>query len=476
MLNKEGLCKQLLGIMRISDKILSEVEIENIVSNYVFVSELVRNDLREIDIRLAELKTLDAATPSEDDYKHKKYRYFAGLNRNAKAEIIDFYSNKLIDFSVENKSFKYTERKDDGLTMLFLDGRYEYAHFKRYFDFQHDFSTEAKMRFIPGIDLTKIEKTVTKYIDLKVSSPEAYQEEIARMVTENQCIEYVRDKVSNNHYLSRRREIFDILVGLFNEKRYQAFIALAVLQLEGLFYDCCSIIAKKELGNKAGTLVEKAEKVYSDSRVLELSVYPYFAYDVPDLRNEVAHNGIILGKDLQSIANEIVLDLYSIVYWACHLSNDKYIPLLMTMDKINEVPDADEEQVVETLFCEFYSCYQISNREFIDVLKSPENYQTEIDYYKPPADCSTGQSLEESVTFLSSKVKSEGFWKFILQHIDIDKEHIKGKPYDFIDFVVHFKNAFIPILGKGTPEKIACQEVARLLKPFEEADKVKAGV
>ncbi|MEA1960044.1 MAG: hypothetical protein U9N81_01920 [Bacillota bacterium] len=63
-----------------------------------------------------------------------------------------------------------------------------------------------------------------------------------------------------------------------------------------------------------------------------------------------------------------------------------------------------------------------------------------------------------------------------MQHIDIgNKEHTKGKHYDFIDFVVHLKNTFIPILGKGTPEKIACQEVAKLLKPFEEADKAKAG-
>ncbi|HEY8889657.1 MAG TPA: hypothetical protein VIM70_05345 [Clostridium sp.] len=475
-LSKKDFCKELLGVIQIEGETISEIEIENIISNYIFVSERVRNDLREIDKSLAELKSLDAATLSDEDYKHKKYRYFAGLNKNAKTEIIDFYSDKLIDFVVENKSYKYVERKDDKLTMLFLDGRYEYAHFKRYFDFKHDFSTEAKIRFIPGIELVKVEKTVNEYIKLKVSSFENYKEEIARMVTENHCIEYVRDKVSSNHYLSRRIEIFDTLVELFNEKKYQAFVAIAVIQLEGVFYDCCSIMAKKELGNKAGTLVEKVEKVFRENRVMELAVYPYFAFDVPDLRNEVAHNGIILGKELQTIANEIILDLYSIVYWACRLSNDKYISLMMTMDKINETPDADEEQVIGTLFCELFSCYQISNREFIDVLKSPENYQTEIGFYKPPTGSTTGLSLVEAVTFLSSKVKSEVFWKFIKQQIDVDnEEHTKGKPYDFIDFVIQFKNEFILILGKGTPEKIACQEVAKLLRPFEDADKTKAG-
>lgn len=473
---KKSLYKQFLEMIQLGEESYSDVDIENILSNYVYVSECVRTDLREIDDRLTELKTLDSMTPAEDDYAHKKYRYFAELNRKAKAEIIDFYSNKLVSFVVENKTFKYLERKDDSLTMLFLDGRYEYAHFKRYFKHDYDYSTEAKIRFIPGVELTKRDETITQYINLKNTSKEQYQAEIIRMVIENNCIEYVRDKVSANHFLSRRSEIFDVLVKLFNEKEYQAFIALAVLQLEGLFYDCCSIMAKKELGNKAGTLVEKAEKIYSENRVLQLSVYPYFAFEVPHLRNEVAHNGIILGRELQAIANEIVLDLYSVTYWACHLTNDKYIPLLMTMDKISEKPNASENEVIEMLFYELFSDFQISDREYLDVLAKPDLYKAEIDFYEVTVEGETKNRLSEAVIFLSKRVNSKLFWEFI--HELVRKhglQHAKGKPYDVVDFVIKLKNTFLPKLENGSMEKIACINVAKLLKPFEDADKETAG-
>ncbi|SHJ69083.1 hypothetical protein SAMN02745751_03146 [Dethiosulfatibacter aminovorans DSM 17477] len=475
-IEEKSIHAQLLELIQTNDESFSDVDIQNILSNYIYVSECVRADLKEIENRLSELKKLDSITPADDEYAHKKYRYFARLNRKAQAEITDFYSNDLLKYAVDNKALKYVERKDDRLTMMFLDGRYEYAHFKRYFEYTHDFSTEAKIRFIPGVELIKREEVITEYISLKNASIEKYHAEILRMVIENKSIEYVRDIVSTNHFLARRSEIFDVLVELFNDERYQSFISLAVLQLEGLFYDCCSIIAKKELGDKAGTLIEKAEKVYGENRVFQLSIYPYFAFEVPCLRNEIAHNGIILGKELQVIANEIVLDLYSVTYWACHLTNEKYIPLLMTMDKINEDSSGDENVIMEVMFLELFSNYQISGSEYLEVLAKPEVYNKELNFYDMEEGNVTKNKLSETITFLSERVKSKSFWELTYKLVEeYGSKHKKGKPYELVDFAIKLKNTFMPNLVKESKEKEACINVARLLKTYEDVDKEMAG-
>ncbi len=449
-----------------NDNNLSRLEAENIVSNYIFITESIRKDLQEIDDRLEDLKELDKTTPKDDDYKHKKYRYFTELNRKAKDQIMEFYSSKFFDVLNESKSYKYIKRKADSLTMLFFNGRYDYAQFRKYYNYKYDFSTEAKIRFIPGIELGDEDKVISRYIELKASSLEDYNHEIERMVIENKSIEYIRDKIRYNHYLARRSEIFETLVSLYYQNKYQTFIALAVIQLEGLFYDCCSIIEGKELGNKAGTLVEKAQKIFSAKPVLQFSMYPYFAFDVPDLRNEVAHNGIVSNKELKTIANSIVLDLYTLVYWACHLSNDKYIHLIMIMDKIKGIQN--EEELVEILFLEMFKSYQISNGDFIEVLKDPSKYNKEIEFYKPQDKSENVVSLDDTVSNLSEWTRSEKFWQYILNIIDLGKEnHESGKPFDLIDFILKLKNTFIPILQNESPEKSTCQEVAKKLKEID---------
>lgn len=465
-ISKNEILDLLLTQLNICNKDLNRTEMENIISNYVFITEVIRKDLLEIDERLEDLRELDKSTPKDEDYKHKKYRYFAKINRNAKDKIMEFYSDRLKDWLLESKSYKYLDRKDDSLTMLFFNGRYEYAQFRKYYSHNYDFSTEAKLRFIPGI-FGKEDKVIKTYIELKASSSEDYGREIGRMVTENKIIEYIRDKIRYNHHLSRRNEIFETLTSLFNQNKYQSFIALSVLQLEGLFYDCCSIIAKKELGNKAGTLVEKAQKVFSAKPILQFSIYPYFAFDVPELRNEVAHNGIVSSKELRSTANNIILDLYTLVYWANHLSTDKYIHLLMIMDKMKDVQN-NEEETVKTLFLEMMMSYQISNGEFIEVLKDPNTYKDEIEFYEPQDKIEGNMSLGDTISFLSNKIRSEMFWRYMLETIDIGKEnHESGKLFDLIDFITKLKNTFISVLQNESPEKLVCEEVAKKLKQVE---------
>ena len=240
-------------------------------------------------------------------------------------------------------------------------------------------------------------------------------------------------------------------------------------QLEGIFYDCITILNKKELYNKAGTLVEKADKVFSENKKIKQALYPHFAFSVPRLRNEIAHNGITSCDNPFHLCNEIILDIYCIVHWACQLSDDKYIAIAMAYDKLVEVQENGlNESVSSTIFTELVSSYQICDREFIDILAKPSEYMEEITFYKELAKNTEVVTIKEKVDIVSSVVKSTDFWNFIKDSIlPMIQTHKSGKPYDFVDFIIHLRNVIIPILSKDSPEKKSCQDVSKILKPYE---------
>ena len=58
-------------------------------------------------------------------------------------------------------------RQNDKLLNLLLQSCYEYGFFKNIMDPNYDFSTEAKIRFIPGVKLDNFLDVINSYIKLK---------------------------------------------------------------------------------------------------------------------------------------------------------------------------------------------------------------------------------------------------------------------------------------------------------------------
>lgn len=468
-LSKEDLCQQLVATF-FHDAPLSDAETENVLCNYIYIVEVVRRDLDEIENRLDRLKKEDQETPSDDKYAHDRLRYFSRINKEARDKILEYLANGLSAALYESKGKKWAERESDEASMLLFDSRYDYAFFRKYYDPDYDFSTEAKFRFALGVNLFSMLETVQEKIDLKAKSPDEFAHMIDSTVSEEHYIQSLRDKVYQHYYLNRRGEIFDTLVDLYTSGKYVSFITLAIVQLEGIFYDCLTILNRKELGSKAGTLVEKVDKVFSSHKVTKQALYPYFAFDVPNLRNEIAHNGIIGSENLEHLCNETILDIWCIVDWACQLSDDKYKALCITCDRLQEKreqePDCDADSIV---FMELLGNYQVCDREFLKVLSTPDAYDEELLFYKSLADDSGNGKLSiwEITYKISDIVKSEAFWNYINNAVLPDiPSHEKGKPYDCIDFVTALRDEFIPKLKDGSPEKIACQRTSALLKRY----------
>lgn len=452
-LTKEVLCQKLEEV--ITPALDDELDCELFISDYIYVTQRVMNDIDEINVRLSHLRQLDRSIPSERDYVHKKLRYFVEMNRKAKDEIIDFISGGLVEFLLEHKSVNYLSRQDDELLNLRLASCYEYGFYKRYYDADYDFSTEAKIRFIPGIKLDNYLDLIKQYIELKKNDYSAYKAEIARMITENNILEYLRSQIEVHNIMCRRIEIFDTLKYLYDEEKWQSFIALAKLQIEGLFFDCCNALKINDLSKTAGTFVEKVEKSFRDNNIIMMSVYPYYNFDVPGIRNEIAHTGFYRSGDLNHLANELILDLNTIISWIYGITHEKYTVLKMIEDKLDEEPQADTEKKAMTLVCEMLSCTSVADYSYLDLLKCPTDFSEEMQCMK-----TLDGYWDEIINKIMAIIKTEEFWKCIDNNISEREVYERNKSYNFVVLADKLKNTFIPILTANSPEKIACQRVA----------------
>nr|WP_315022154.1 hypothetical protein [uncultured Aminipila sp.] len=453
-LTKEELCDKLFLIIAPTLE-EGDLDKEVYVSNYIYISQKIIADLCEINERLHQLKQLDASIPAEKDYEHKKLRYFAKLNNQARDEIIHFLSSGLLDYLLEHKSINYVSREGDKVLNLMLQSCYEYGFFKKYYDPDYDFSTEAKIRYIPGVNLENLLDEIRGYIELKHDDINAYRIELSRIVTENNVLEYLCERIEVHNIMHRRLEVFNTLKYLYAKKKWQSFISLAILQIEGLFYDCCNVLNINELSGSAGTLVEKVDKSFRNNHILMLSVYPYYMFEIPEIRNEIAHTGLIESDNLGHIANELVLDLNTVISWIYEISHEKYKILMMISDALDNKKSEDINVLASTLVCEMLSCMSISDFKYLDLLKNPSDYSDEIKYMKT----SIGY-WDTIIDKIMNIIKTKTFWNIIDCHINETEKFEVDKPFNLLALADKLKNTFISVLIKGSPERFACQRIA----------------
>lgn len=439
---------------------------QRIIDNFCYCVKLIQDDLREIDERIEKMTSLVGGNQFSDaNYEKKKLIYFIKINKAAKEEIITFFSKNLVSFILSEPNAELRQPREHHLDSLMLFSRYSYADSKRFYDPNYDFSTEAKIRFLPGVDRFLPDEDIRDYIDLKKKNPEAFNSEVDRIVAKNNAMDYIADVIRSRYTFRKRAELFDTLAELYKSGKYASFISLAMTQLEGIFYDCMTVKYGEERFDKAGTLVEKAEKAFSTNDVAMKAIYPYFAFELPILRNQIAHSGMLISDNLQHTANEIILDLYCAVFWTCKLNDEKYIPLRMAYDKLTELKDGEDE--ASTLFLELFSSIQVSDRAFLDVLADPEKFMEELTFYENHND--QGEqvaSIKSVVEKLSTLIKSEVFWRYANSTLTHITEWKPGKPYDLVDYLMILRNKFIAHLPNESPEKRYCMQISTALKQY----------
>lgn len=186
-----------------------------------------------------------------------------------------------------------------------------------------------------------------------------------------------------------------------------------------------------------------------------MSVYPYYNFDVPDIRNEIAHIGFYRSDDLEHLANELILDLNTIISWIYDITHEKYTVLQMIGDKLGDEQQVDVEKKAMTLVCEMLSYTSVADYKYLDLLKCPTDFSNEIQCMKTPDGYWDG-----IIKKIMAIIKTKEFWECLDDNISETDVYELNKPYNFVALADKLKNTFIPVLAENSPEKIACQRVA----------------
>lgn len=453
----------------------SVTHIDTLIRNYIYITSTARKHLLEIEEQIKEIGQHANTIKDKESYALRKLIYFKKINENAKNEIIKFLCYRINEYLIEHHDENYdlTNREHDNKQLVLYTPPYDYSINHQYYNPNYDFSTYVKFCNISNTNLLDSLKNVNNVILLKRNDPEAYYKEVIRTVDDNCLLQKMANRIKDNYHFHKRKEIFETMVKLFNEEKYTTFVITATIQIEGMFFELVTI----QYGNKEnqGTLIEKADKTFSKSSQKKLTLYPHFAFDVPELRNKVAHIGWIDDDNIKNLAYELVLDLHCIFTLAEEESLDKFKYIMQIFTNSTSIKPADYaevneyyKKVAEHLYYQLYALYPWLDDFFWGLLTNPTDYNEELDYYhlhtpqQPNKEDKRYISIKNIVLFYSKMVRQDFFWEIVLEHCDDFSEINHTTLTDAGVFTEKLKNMFISRLDGDA--KDLCIEVNKKLQ------------
>jgi len=435
-------------------------ETDLFLRNFIYTTIVIRKDLLEISERQRCIEKRMKKEVDHSTYYYKKLDYFRKINQEAKEEIIKYICYGQKEY-VNGIRIKYNDLIDkDAESKMWIYGRiYDYRINSRFYDPEYDFSTCVKFYNIPDVKPLDFMSNIEEKIDLKNMSLEDYNKEIIRIVDENNMVSNMKVRVASNYHIHERQEIFETMEVLFDEKKYLAFVTMAAIQLEGIFNDLVGIrFGRKE---NQGTLVEKVNKAFKDDTYLKLILYPYFAFDIPNLRNTIAHKGIVEVQDIRQTAYNLVLDLNCILYLTERASTDKFNKFIKIYKKL--IGKEENKEIADVIANELYISKEIFYEFFWELLLNPEVYKEELDYYIPDDLDEDEVCLKDIVCFISDQVKGEAFWDVILETCEAYLSGDRIPDRELISFIEEMKKRYMGIL-EGVAKRKCCQVNVKLME------------
>ena len=468
--------KDAVDYISIEDYVLSTLGMEKskiekpeiFYKNFVYLMCHLYRDINEIENRLADYRTryhsLENVKNNKAEFERRKLIFFCDLNKEALQEIDSFIANGISAFLLDHSyDILNRECERDALSDLHYRSRYKFAWHRDYYSIDYPFAiivkvsqyTREKFHFEQVIDAER--RLLTLYYD----SPEQFWRQMDLYIEADHVMQNIMERVSNDYNLHKRLEIFETLNNLFSEGKYQSFITLGLIQIEGLFDDYCQI--RYGESDNQGTLVEKAQKTLETNEYNFLRMYPYFAFDIPLVRNEVAHKGMLRTENAKRMAYNLVLDLNTLSQMVLSESRDKFVYAVMAHEKLLEwepKDDGNTDELYDTLLYELIMYDKMANAHFWKVLKNPDCFREEIEFYRQD-DLPEGMTdLPGIIDVMSKLVRTEGFWKamhrLVNQHITPTSKWVEVE-----EFARKMKNEYIAVLEPDA--KAECIEVSKVV-------------
>ena len=468
--------KDAVDYISIEDYVLSTLGMEKskiekpeiFYKNFVYLMCHLYRDINEIENRLADYRTryhsLENVKNNKAEFERRKLIFFCDLNKEALQEIDSFIANGISAFLLEHSyDILNRECERDALSDLHYRNRYKFAWHRDYYSIDYPFAiivkvsqyAREKYHFEQVIDAEQ------RLLTLYYESPEQFWRQMDQYIEADHVMQNIMERVSNDYNLHKRLEIFETLNNLFSEGKYQSFITLGLIQIEGLFDDYCQI--RYGESDNQGTLVEKAQKTLETNEYNFLRMYPYFAFDIPLVRNEVAHKGMLRTENAKRMAYNLALDLNTLSQMVLSESRDKFVYAVMAHEKLLEwepKDDVNTDELYDTLLYELIMYDKMANAHFWKVLKNPDCFREEIEFYRQD-DLPEGMTdLPGIINVMSKLVRTEGFWKamhrLVNQHITPTSKWVEVE-----EFARKMKNEYIAVLEPDA--KAECIEISKVV-------------
>ena len=321
-------------------------------------------------------------------------------------------------------------------------------------------------------------------------SEEVYKEKTKKLLEEKELkelkskkpLEYLKvlkDKIDNENILKNilsilnksgifrtRIETIKEMIELYNDQKYYAFVAGLPLQIEGAFYDWLMDInrygnfKKMKIYSKE-VLKDKIKEILNLNGKIDIPIIlHYYTYFNNLTRNISAHGKFenIIGENVEIKANELVFELYTLLFISEDWYNNEVKNMKQLIDAINNKSETDEkiEQLKYDLlgqitYVGFPNIYEIPSMQFAYWILNPY-------YNKLYEDIGYKEKLNEVKKLFFNKtvwleilddIKECQKYKYNIHEISKGFINMVIKIKDVKEFDSDTKNILIDIIRKG---------------------------
>ncbi|TRU41493.1 MAG: hypothetical protein EWV91_21445 [Microcystis aeruginosa Ma_QC_Ca_00000000_S207] len=182
---------------------------------------------------------------------------------------------------------------------------------QRWYDYPYEFASPwARERF----DHNLIDESAHRVAEIRVTignriktlykiNKAKYYRELFKENSRDQIFQNLDFHLQHLPLKNDRTAIFNELKKLFRSRKWMAFYALALPQVEGLFTEMQEIVDPKKKGRALSDKVDTVRPYYN----LSASYFDYYQYIVPRMRNKFMHTGY--DEDFQLKAFDLLTDL-----------------------------------------------------------------------------------------------------------------------------------------------------------------------
>ena len=269
-------------------------------------------DIKEIEVRIENLEKQIAAekqaTPENyDRLEIYLLKYFIDINLNAKNQILEFLKNRIKNYIYEGISYRLITAFDYRIP-------YTYKWNKSKFEYQKPTILDNKFG---NLLVQEYHELIKDYSN----DPKLVFEKIKNYITTHEIISRIVSFFNKNHKLSKRGNILNEAIELYQTKKYYSFNQVIPLQLEGLFYDYCQELGLSDDDGRNYTFGNSLEFVHKNAK--NFYDYNYYAFKLREFRNEAAHpKSVISIEDAENLSDILLLDLYEV----CQFFFDANLP------------------------------------------------------------------------------------------------------------------------------------------------------